>query len=171
MVAKKSKQKPVSVWKSILVISAIILAVIALLFVWQYFINRPNYYDLKREYSKLTIPSNWKLVNRDDNKGVLGLFCWGIDDSSCPSISESFVSNEPLNSSLDMSVITNIATRSGYDIKTIDVKNCIDNNDVYVCGIKAVKTNDALVINIGKNSSSEKSITILLGQKSGVGIN
>jgi hypothetical protein len=70
-----------------------------------------------------------------------------------------------------MSVITNIATRSGYDIKTIDVKNCIDNNDVYVCGIKAVKTNDALVINIGKNSSSEKSITILLGQKSGVGIN
>ena len=111
-------------------------------------------------------------MNHDDDKGILGLFCWGIDNSSCPSISEQFISKGSPDTATDKTIMRDLLSKAGYEVKIEKYKNCVNGNDNYSCSITGAKKDYAVVLSIGYViSSNEKSLTVHLGQKSGIGIN
>jgi hypothetical protein len=155
-----------------LIAAAVLIILIALFFTWQFYANRPNYRDLKKEYSKLVIPSNWVLESRNDEKGVAGLFCWGIDNSSCPNISSQYNSKDAPNPVDDKALLNNIVKNLGYEPKIEVNNNCVVSSTNYSCSARGVKNNYAIVVSVGfENNINKKIMTILLGQKSGIGIN
>jgi len=170
MGAVKQEQRGLFFKRSIIVV-LFVLGLVTLFFVWQYFINRPNYRDLEREYRKITIPTDWQLINRSDDKGALGYICWEIDNSACPSISTQYETVETKSPDIDLDILYSIARDLGYDVQTDNNDSCKDDAIQYSCKLTASKNNYALVLSIGATSENhQKSLTILLGQKNGIGL-
>ena len=163
MATKKQTAKGGSVLKPILIISGVTLAVIALFFAWQYAINRPNYRDLKREYSKLSIPSDWKLVSESDNKGVLGLFCWQIEGSECPYAGLQYSATTPPSPAIDNAVISKIVQSGDFQIIETNNNHCVVETDNYYCSVSAKKNKMSLDVSIGVENAN-KILRIHLGQ-------
>ena len=158
--------RPAFLWRPALVIIAIAFGLLVIFFTWQYFINRPNYRDLRREYSKLVLPSDWQLVSESGNKGVWGLFCWQIEGSECPYVGSKYSSKSHLNPKEDKSILDKIADSAGFVITERIYKHCELTDDKYYCGVKAKNKNFSLEVSIG-GTNGNKILRIHLNQYGG----
>jgi hypothetical protein len=159
----KKTRSNIPAWKPILTISAIVIAVAALFFGWQYAINRPNYHDLQKEFSKLSIPANWKLVSESNNRGVLGLFCWQIEGSECPYVGAKYSKTSDPDPVLDKKALTTIVESAGFQLIETDDTNCILGINNYYCSADARKNKLSLEVSIGVEDSM-KILRLHLGQ-------
>jgi hypothetical protein len=150
--------RPAFLWRPALVIIAIAFGLLVIFFTWQYFVNRPNYRDLRREYSKLVLPSDWQLISESGNKGAWGLFCWGIDDSSCPYINSNY-SRAAIDSKTPDQIIDAmqaVITKNGYTLIKGTYQKCSQNeiqNENYACGATGYKDSVELHVSIDSTDS------------------
>lgn len=172
MGAMKQTSRSVPAWKPILAISAIVIAVAALFFGWQYTINRPNYRDLQKEFNKLSIPADWTLVSESSNKGVLGLFCWSLSDSPCPEYGKKYANQSNIDPETDQKFIEDTLILSGYQIVDRKLTNCaVQIGNKYFCYEQGTRSNIAAAISISKEVDSDtKKLSITLEPKSVTGI-
>ncbi|MCK9641746.1 MAG: hypothetical protein M0R39_17725 [Prolixibacteraceae bacterium] len=164
--SKKITAKKRLLSKPFTVILGSIVLLLCLFFVWQYFINRPNYRDLKEEHSKLVIPSDWKFVNESSNKGTWGLFCWQIEGSECPYLGYQYSTDNPQDPEVDKAIINKIIAAANYSVADKNFKHCVLGDENYQCEIIGEKDDVSLELSIGADGHS-KILRIHLGQNGG----
>lgn len=137
----------------------IIVLLFGISFLLLYTTNRPNYRDIKKAYSKLQIPSDWKLVSERADNGVWGLFCWKDAKSNCPNLAAEYTTAQIRNkSSVEaMTILNSVVSGAGYKLDKVDANNiyCTDlkikNND-HFCFVSA--SIDKIMIHISLTTKS-----------------
>jgi hypothetical protein len=158
--AKKVSSRRSNCKKAGLTVVAIV-CILALIFVLLYFTNRPNYRDLQKEYQKISIPADWQLVSESSNKGTWGLFCLGVDDSSCPYINNEFtVSTYPNSASDVIQSLQKIVSDAGYSLRDEPQDKCNDfylQEKEYVCGAVGGNNNIEFYVDLSSSDSRGES--------------
>ena len=134
--AKKASNKIVYIF---FLVGLVILLLVGFLY---YQSQRPNYRDLEKTFSELTIPEGWIEVSSSSNEGTLGLFCWQIEGEECPyKIVNYSRSQYNLQEVVDqLYEIKNVLNDQGYSDAVINLYKCTDpsiNNSDYNCNITA----------------------------------
>lgn len=61
---------------------ALIGALFIHIFVWPFTTSRPNFTDVEKTFLELPVPSNWRLIEITENRGIAGRAC-PIEGSGC----------------------------------------------------------------------------------------
>lgn len=154
---KKATENNRSVLNTFLIVVGVFILFGALFLTWQYFKNKPNYRDLKKEYSKMQIPSDWQLVGESSNKGTWGLFCWQLEGSECPHIIYEYKSGMITKTASNiMNELEQMITKQGYVIEKDDYGlRCTEkniNNENYSCFV--VGSREKIVVSVGLYSKN-----------------
>jgi hypothetical protein len=159
-----------SAWKPVLVITGGCVVLFLVVFGFLYYTNKPNYRDLEKEYSKLSIPSDWKLVGQDFEKGVFGFLCIQVD-TACPAIYSQYRDSSSISSNKDLLTINNIFLKSNILIKKRLLDDCKEyRGDKYYCRVEGSHQKIGIIISVGSNSRGEKVWNLSMGQKNAFAI-
>lgn len=140
----KKKNRPKSK-KNILIGIGIALAIYLLIIgaAFAYYQSqRPNFRDLEKAFNELNIPEDWQKTKVYKVTGYKGLFCFntGIDEG-CPVLDTSF--DRPLqnNPQIDIQLMEDVMSNSGFVINNQNLNNCSKASKKYYCIANAKKGN------------------------------
>lgn len=145
---------PKSFWlhnKRILISSAIVLFLVIYV-VFGYLSNKPNYKDLNGEYAKLAIPSSWEQINRTNQTGLWGMFCFA-SDVTCPDIQVSFTSNALFSTGKQTQILTHLLEPAGYRI--LSSSGCLEKVSLSICQFVGIKGSTKLTTKASSSVGSQ----------------
>jgi hypothetical protein len=152
------KNRPVK----ILLIILAVLAGIALVGWLYYESKRPNYNDLQKAYSRLEIPSDWKLTKEYSVTGYRKMFCFtaGIDEA-CPVLNKTYENafNTNKDPVADISLARKIIDSGGFTITEERLSRCNNESDIYYCEFIGSKGSIKINMTIGVDEKS-KNLTL-----------
>jgi hypothetical protein len=152
---KKASNKIVYIF---FLVGLVILLLVGFLY---YQSQRPNYRDLEKTFSELTIPEGWIEVSSSSNEGTLGLFCWQIEGEECPYKIVEYkidaINHESVYSQLEDT--SEILKSIGYGNVSIDNTKCTEadfTGNKYSC--KVIGTSGDIRVAISINSQASDGV-------------
>lgn len=100
--------------KKIIVILAIAALLVTLCGVLSLFYRQPDYSDLKRQYATLKIPTDWRIVSKEDRINSLWHSCPSFGDLECPLLTRGLHSDKAYTTNSAKTDILRIFSQAGY---------------------------------------------------------